>query len=183
MARRCALIALAGELAIEWGILPWEEGEATTAAGTILGWWLDRRGGTGSTEESQHVRAVRAYLSEFGSSRFVALSWEKLEGSPGRWVECHPDRPILSRTGWRRPTDAGDEYLIDRDGWAKMCASAGADPVEVAKTLTDAGHIKAGTGRNNTKAARLPHVGQIRVYAVQPTIFAEPQVAAASAAA
>jgi len=175
VARRCALVALAGELATEWGVLPWEDGEATTAAETILNWWVNRRGGVGSTEESQHVKAVRSYLSEFGASRFVALDRGVENGTLKHWIERHPDRPIISRSGWRRTcseTD-GDEYLLDKDGWQKMCALSGADPTEVAKTLLAAGHLAAGDGKNLTKVTRLPNMGRVRCYVVHPTIFAE----------
>lgn len=173
VARRCALIALAGELATEWGVLPWEAGEATLAARTVMGWWLGRRGTAGATEESQHVRTVRAYLSEYGSARFVALNWEHEHGQAGRWVERQPDRLIQSRTGWRRACSEGDgdEYLIDRDGWQKMCADSGADPAEVAKTLSTAGHLATGDGKNLAKRVRLPNVGSIRCYVVKPSIF------------
>ncbi len=173
VARRCALIALAGELATEWTILPWKAGEATLTARTVMGWWLGRRGGAGATEESQHVRTVRAYLSEYGSARFVALDLQLEHGQAGRWIERHPDRPIQSRTGWRRTSSdgEGDEYLIDRDGWQKMCADSGADPAEVAKTLAAAGHLAAGDGKNLAKRVRLPNVGSIRCYVVKPSVF------------
>jgi len=172
VARRCALVALSGELAIEWGVLPWEPLEATSAAETIMDLWLGRRDGVGATEESQHVKAVRAYLSEHGASRFVHL---RQEGDPTRWIESHPDRPIISRTGWRRNNGDGDEYLIDRDGWQKMCA--GADPGEVAKTLRAAGHLGRGDGKNLSRPVRIPRVGSLRCYIVKPSILAEPEIA------
>ena len=171
VARRCALVALAGEIATGWQILPWQTGEATQAGKAVLGLWVNRRGGIGSTEESQHIRAVRAYLSEFGTSRFVALDWVQEAGQAGRWTERHPDRPIVSRSGWRRSTDDGDEYLLDRDGWAKLCAQSSADPAEVAKTLAAAGHLAAGDGKNAAKRVRIPALGLVRCYVVRPSIF------------
>jgi len=107
VARRCALVALAGEIATGWHILPWEPMEATSAAETVMALPLGGRDGVGATEESQHVKAVRSYLSEYGASRFVHL---RQEGKPARWIESHPDRPIQSRTGWRRNNGGeGDE--------------------------------------------------------------------------
>ena len=186
VARRCALIGLAGELATEWGILPWQVGEATTAAETVLLWWVDRRGGAGSTEESQHIRTVRAYLSELGASRFVALQYSQGESGAWRWVERHEDRIIQSRTGWKRPVGdggEGDEFVLDRDGWAKMCAASGADPGEVAKTLNAAGHLGEGDSKNLTRYARLPSVGRVRCYIIKPSIFTEHEAGAAAEAA
>lgn len=111
VARRCALVALAGETASKWGVLPWREGEAERAARVVFDLWLGRRGGVGSNEESQHVRAVRTFLLEHGASRFVALAWD---GSAGKWIEKHPDRPVISRAGWRRENgiEESDEEAI-----------------------------------------------------------------------
>ena len=184
VARRCALIALAGEMAVEWGILPWPTGEATTAASTILGWWLGRRDNAGATEESQHIRTVRSYLSEFGGSRFVALNWTYEHVPAGQWVEKYPDRPVQSRTGWRRyapDTDAA-EYVIDRDGWHRICSDSGLDPVEVAKTLAAAGHLNTGEGKNLAKRVRVPGLANsIRCYVVRPSIFITAEDAGAPA--
>jgi len=172
VARRCALIAAAGEMAISWNILPWQEGDAVSCAETILDWWLNRRGGAGSTEESQHVKAVRGFLSEFGSSRFVAIQFNTEEN---RWIECFPGRPINSRAGFRRISDDGDEYLIAPDAWNDLCNKEGVDPLEVAKTLKEAGHLMvAATGHNLTKPVRVPSLGKTRFYVVAPSIFDGP---------
>ncbi len=178
VARRCALIALAGELAIEWRILPWAFGEAIEAAEVVMDWWVGRRGGTGSTEESQHVRAVRAYLSEFRLSRFIPLKWELDERHVGRWVEHNPENRILSISGWRRMTkgqdqeECAEEFILDGDGWEKLCSASSADPVEVAKTLAGAGHLStAEDGKNLMKQVRVPG-RKMRAYVVQPSIFA-----------
>jgi uncharacterized protein (DUF927 family) len=183
VARRCALIGLAGEFATEWGILPWQKKDAIKAAETILQWWINRRGGIGSTEESQHVKAVRAYLSEYGSSRFVALDRE-CQGPAESWTERYPDRPIPSRSGWRRMAGeaSGDEYLLDKDGWQKICAGYGANPVEVARTLRAANHLAPGDGKNLTKIVRIPNLGRVRCYIVRPTIFADAEDAKVEAA-
>ena len=42
VAGRFGVVAAAGELATEWGILPWEIGEATQAAAICFQAWLDR---------------------------------------------------------------------------------------------------------------------------------------------
>jgi len=176
VSRRCALIALAGELATEWGILPWEEGEAKRAAKQVLAWWLERRGGAGSTEDHQHVKAVRSYLTEYGPPRFVALTSQKPPGGqsgPERWVEKYPERLVTLRMGWRRMTadDEGGEFLIPGDAWAKICTTAGIDPAEAAKTLNRKGHLGKGDGKNLTRSVRVPGVGKIRAYVVLPSIF------------
>ena len=182
VARRCALVAAAGEMAIAWDILPWKEGDAARAAETILDWWLSRRGGAGSSEESQHVKAVRAFLSEFGASRFVALDWEQEHGKPGHWIERHPDRPIQSRAGWKRISGDGDQYLITTDAWHDLCSKAGVDPVETAKTLEAAKFLATpGDNKNLTKPIKVPGMTKTRFYVVEPAIFGSevPQATAA----
>lgn len=175
VARRCTLIALAGELATKSGCLPWQMGEATAAAEVILGLWIHRRGGTGSTEKIQHVKAVRSYLLEFGLSKFVPLGKDQSNGSV--WVERQTDRSVVSRIGWRRSSNGFDEeFLLPRDGWDKMCAASGADPTEVAKTLNRAGHLDSGDGKNLMKHVTLPNIGKTRVYIVKPSIFSDNEV-------
>lgn len=171
VARRCALVALAGEMAVEWGILPWPKGEATKDAAAVLDLWVGRRGGSGSAEESQHVKIVRAFLLEHGAARFVALRKE-LESKS--WVERHPDRPVVQRAGWRRAGDGddlSDEYLIAPDAWHELCSKGGADPAEVGKTLLGAGFLERGDGKNLTRTVRVPTVGKLRVYVINPKIF------------
>ncbi len=170
VARRCALVAAAGEFATEWGILPWPEGEATRAAEAVLDLWLGRRGDSGAAEESQHVRIVRAFLSENGASRFIAL---ERDVSSRKWVERHRDRPIVQRAGWRRPGEGNlDEYLILTDAWAELCSKAGADPGEVAKTLKSAGLLSPGEGNNLGKKVCVPGLPITRMFVIKPAIFA-----------
>src|SRR3569833_2693072 len=47
---RFGVIAVAGELAAAWNILPWQTGEATQAAATCFQAWLGERGGIGAGE-------------------------------------------------------------------------------------------------------------------------------------
>lgn len=175
VSRRCALIALAGELATGWDILPWKNGEAKRAAKQVLTWWVERRGGTGSNEEHQHVKAVRSYLTEYAPSRLVVLELRKVAGQPGpgRWMEKYPERPVASRIGWRRTTENDDvgEFLITGDGWAKICTAASVDPLDVAKTLKEKGHLGEGEGKNLMRKVTLPGVGPTRCYVVLPSIF------------
>lgn len=204
VARRLALVALAGQTAIEWGILPWPKGEALRAAQEVMDRWLGRRGGGGSAEATHHVSLVRTFLFEHGASRFVALRWD---GATRRWVETYPDRTVIQRAGWRRehgreetdaeavdrmqeeadraatyrhkheatavppPEHVADEYLIHIDAWREMCAKAGTDPTETAKTLKRAGFLIPGDGKNLQKQVRAPGVGNARFYVVSPAIF------------
>lgn len=66
---RFALVAAAGELAIEWGILPLEPGMAVDAARILFDQWIDDWGGTTSHESRSGIEQVRTFL-ETQRSRF-----------------------------------------------------------------------------------------------------------------
>lgn len=69
--RRFSLVAAAGELAIQWGILPVPKGSAAGAASRCFSDWLQHRGGTGSGEEKTILAQVRHFLEVKQISRFA----------------------------------------------------------------------------------------------------------------
>ncbi|WP_159993745.1 DUF927 domain-containing protein [Roseomonas sp. 18066] len=178
VARRFALISLAGELARAWGILPWPDGEATRAAQAMLAAWLVSRGGAGSGEEQQHLRAVRLFLLAHGASRFVALN--KADG--GDWQETFPDKTVPNRAGWRRRDAKGKEnYLIPPVIWREVCAEAGIDPTETARTLRDQGMLEPGDGKNLAQKVRIPGLDLVRCYSVKADLLGDSQPAEVAA--
>jgi len=92
---RFALIAAAGSLAIDAGILPWEAWEAVDAAKKCFEAWLEERGGVGSSEEQTGMIQVREFFQRHGSSRFEA--W----GADG-------EGRVIERCGYKRKNDQGD---------------------------------------------------------------------------
>lgn len=180
VARRFGLVAAAGTLASAWGVLPWPEAEAETAAATMLRGWLARRpGGAGSAEVAAQLERVRLFLSLHGASRFTVLvEGADNPGRPnGRWVEAHPDRPVANRAGWRKPrADAPrDEYLILPEVWnTDVCGPAGLDPVATAKALAIAGGLRRGSDRLTVKE-RVPGLeNPAWVYAVSAALLEAP---------
>jgi uncharacterized protein (DUF927 family) len=172
VARRFALVAVAGELAVEWGILPWPEGEAERAARTLLEQWRDGRGGDADSAEAlEAVERVRLFLAEHGRSRFVLL--EREPGSSAWREVVDPARPVIRMAGWRRPTrDGRYEYLIDPDVWrAEVCQ--GIDAATAARTLIALGHMEPGEGRKAAKKERVPGRGSLRVYVVKADFMGE----------
>jgi uncharacterized protein (DUF927 family) len=102
VARRFALVAVAGELATEYGLTGWEKGEATRAASGCFLAWVNVFG-LGSREEWKLLEQVRSFFQLHGSSRF-----ENLDGDPGQ--------RIINRCGFYRVVDA--EAKIGADGKA-----------------------------------------------------------------
>jgi putative DNA primase/helicase len=94
VANRFGLVAVAGEMAIEAGILPWTPGTANWAAVECLQSWIDLRGGVDSSEKAQAAKGVLDFLIR-ESSRFAP-----------RRDDSSLDRRGLA--GWYEPSPNGD---------------------------------------------------------------------------
>jgi uncharacterized protein (DUF927 family) len=68
-AQRFGVIAVAGELAISFGIVPWNKGAADAAAAWALDRWIEGRGGVAAAEKDQAIRQVRQFIEKHGESR------------------------------------------------------------------------------------------------------------------
>ena len=123
-----ALVAMAGELAAEWGIVPWPEGTGLdTALWAYQAWREGRPKGQGETV--QILRSVADFLAAHGDSRFSSL-------------HPHSDshQPIIhDRAGWWRDTDRGRVFLFTPGGLRE--ASAGFDFRRAIKALETAGWL------------------------------------------
>lgn len=71
--KRFALIAAAGELAIRFGILPWPEGTAVSAARQFFARWVNSRGGLENSEIQMVKKAIRDYFEKYSLQRFINL--------------------------------------------------------------------------------------------------------------
>ena len=119
VAGRFGVVAAAGELATEWGILPWETGEATQAAAICFRAWLDQRGGIGSGEVQAGIRQVQAFFEQHGTSRFP---------------EIGDELRTINRCSWRRRDGEGWEFLVLPEAWrTEVCR--GIDSEMTAKAL------------------------------------------------
>lgn len=157
VAQRFGLLAAAGELAVEFGVLPWPAGEPTTAARICFEAWLAARGGDGPAEIDDAIELLRATI-ERDTSRFQD-------------IRCK--RAVTQRLGFIRSGDDETEYLIQRESWRALMA--GRDASRLARELADRGILKRdGEGRAN-RHERLP--GQKkpeRVYVVlHSALFAD----------
>ena len=102
-ANRFALAALAGELATEFGLTGWQEGEAVEAAAMMFSVWLGQRGKEGNSEQHDLVQQMSGFLERHGSSRF----------------EPHPNESqqiVRDRAGWITHRNGEVLYLLNSDG-------------------------------------------------------------------
>ena len=73
--KRFALIALAGEIATEYGITGWEKGQALTDIHICFQHW--RKGfGKGDKEDQQILQEVKGYIDKYSDSRFTNRKYE-----------------------------------------------------------------------------------------------------------
>ncbi len=186
--RRFALVAAAGELATRHGFTGWPEGAATEGVKRCFHAWVGARpAGFGSSEKTEALRQVRAYLEKNGDALFTW--WH-------RAMDDHKPNTAL-RAGFKRMTDetgqpvkydSADEYCDARAGSGgkstdghlveylvfpesfKNEVCKGLDAHFVAKVLKDAGALKFESGRDTIRQ-RLPGIGKAPVFHILPAVF------------
>ena len=152
VARRFALVAVAGELASHYGLTGWARGEGERAAIACFAAWLESFGGIGNREERTMLAQVRAFFEAHGASRFED-------------VNATQDQRIVNRAGFYRIGAGGArEFLVLPEAFKReLCA--GLDDKAAAKTLLAQGWIAAGGDGRTTQKPRLPGMGTAtRVY-------------------
>jgi putative DNA primase/helicase len=89
VAARFAIVALAGELAIEYGVVPWPEGDAAKAALIGLETWQSQRPALGNAEPRQIIEQVSAFIDRHSDARFShkESSVENVRDRAGWWDE------------------------------------------------------------------------------------------------
>ena len=127
VADRFGLVAAAGELAREFGIVPWQKGEALEAARRCLTDSLDSRGGTEAGEVQSAISQVRLFIEQHGDFRFETIGT--------------PDRAVNNRAGWRKGDGPEREWLIPPETW-KAEVTTGHNPKLVARELAERKMLK-----------------------------------------
>ncbi len=162
VAGRFGLLAAAGELGVELGVLPWPKGEATRAARTCFAAWLSQRGGSGPQEIQKGIDAVKTFLLRFGAARF-------------QHVEVNLDSPVAPKdlAGFRDGDgDEGQAYHIFPQVWRdEVCA--GFDANAIARALAADGKLKLAADGKITRSKRLPRLGFKRVIHILPALLAD----------
>lgn len=158
VAQRFALIAAAGELATDYGLTGWPAGEAQRAAHACFDSWLSARGSSGNAEPLAMLAQVRAFLSAHGESRFS--KWDSHSGEPR----------TINRAGYRRETDNGPEYFVDREIF-KLEIAKGFDARQVAQMLVAHGALRTEADGTTTRKERMPDGRSVRVYRITPHLW------------
>ncbi len=85
-ASRFALAALAGELATEYGLTGWTEGDALNAAVLCFELWRSLRG-QGNHENRQIIDQVRCFIERHGDSRFSKIGTDRIVNNRAGYFE------------------------------------------------------------------------------------------------
>lgn len=139
-AERFGAVAVAGELAIMFGVLPWPPQAAYEAAARLYHRWAAGFGRDRTREATEVLRLARKALE-------TRSRWENT-GDADAEPELDLVKPregearSLEPYGARRVRGAEVTYLFSRSGWA--AAFPGHNAREVAKILDDAGFLEAG---------------------------------------
>jgi uncharacterized protein (DUF927 family) len=173
VASRFALIVAAGELAIEYGVLPWPEGEAMRAAGACFGVWLSARGGSGCGEDTVALAQVRAFIEAHGESRFTYLTPPSEKGGDAAAPEA---ARTINRAGFRRRVGNRDaeqwEFLVLPEIW-KNEVCKGLDPARTAELLHGRKLLLGWTRKHPACAITIPGEGKRRVYRISGAIMGD----------
>jgi uncharacterized protein (DUF927 family) len=151
VARRFALVAVAGELATCYGLSGWKEGEASDAVQACFRSWLDGFGGTGNREERALLKQVKAFFEAHGASRFE--NWNATD-----------EQRVLNRAGFFKAADEGRLFYVLPEAFANEICK-GFPAKWAAQTLLTAGWLDGGEGARATQKPRLPGIGPTRCYA------------------
>lgn len=182
VADRFALVAAAGEIAIWLGVLPWEEGEAMTEIGRVYEDWIDGRGGDGSREDINLIKALREFLMRHGLRRFDSL--RRIETASGGGHEGTADdyvSNVIDRVGFREQVSANNnepvfyDYVIPAATWDSFIRddlkATSMTGIDAAKAIRDAGFLKVGSRGMTVKRTLLTVGKQVRCYTILHTIM------------
>ncbi|SPJ25449.1 DUF927 domain-containing protein [Palleronia abyssalis] len=170
--RRFALFAVAGETAIQAGLLPWPPGTARDALADLARLWKAERG-PGAHDDIKALARVRAFVAAHGRSRFEDLG-PVLEDGARRPDDgsARETRPVHNRAGFRRSEPQGETFYVFGEVFrGEICADL--DATRVARHLRDTGVLLPGEGNRLARKVRLtPETGSARFYVLR-NLFAD----------
>ncbi len=160
VADRFAIMALAGELAIEHNLLGWPTGSATRACLLLFNEWLARMG-DGNAEDRQILRGIADFIALHGDSRFSDVRAE------------HANLTVRERAGFYEVNDDKRLYLFNTP--ALLEAASGFGKERIVRTLVSAGALakvdEETKGSRRTKKYRTPGGGSSRFYVIDPDLL------------
>ena len=156
-AGRFALMAFAGELATEYGLTGWGQGDAIKAAAESFKAWRSMRG-RGNDERRQILEQVSGFIERHGDARF-----SDADANANGEIQIQ----IRDRAGWWRDSSAGRVYLFTSGGMRE--AVKGFDFKRALDAVQEAGALPApgADGKRGTpERIKARGAGTIRLYTI-----------------
>ncbi|MDH4572511.1 DUF927 domain-containing protein [Salinicola acroporae] len=153
VADRFAVIGLAGELAIEYGLLPWPPTSAARACRQLFLEWLASVG-DGNAEDRQILAALSDFIALHGDSRFSDIA------------ATLPNPNVRHRAGYFEIDNGKRLYLFNRASLAE--AADGYGRARIIRTLETSGVLAKTDGNRHQKNYRLPGGGSARFFVIDP---------------
>ena len=154
VADRFAVIALAGEMAIAYGLLPWSAGSALADCQLLYGEWLSRVG-SGNAEDRQILAGLADFIDRHGSSRFSTIDAQD------------PDK-VLNRAGYWELAASKRLYLFNKSALIEAAHGYGLSRIIKALEGVNALTKRDADRKRHTKKYRLPGGGYAGLYVIDP---------------
>jgi len=160
---RFALIATAGVLAANWGIVPFGAGDVTAAMAALFNVWIkQQRGHIEASEKVKAVQALLACIDTHGGSRFDGTPWDDAS------------KPVFNRLGYRKLSEIHElDFLFTPSGLREVFQDVGLDFRRAIAYCSDAGLFEKDAGGRNSISITVPDIGKQRVYFVKASALAE----------
>ncbi|MFO1225962.1 DUF927 domain-containing protein [Roseateles sp.] len=189
VARRFALVAVAGELACEAGITGWASNVATTAARRCFDDWLTARGHSGNGEEAAMLSQVKAWIEKNGDALLTSVhrahddhrpntplraGFKRKVDENGKPVKFDEAQAYVDKRSDPESTDsfhAVTEYLILPEAWRREVCK-GLDARAVAELMRTRGHLVSDKG-GLQRTHRVPGQGLMKVYHLKASVMVD----------
>lgn len=158
VARRFALVGVAGEIATAAKLVEWQKGQSSTAAIACFSAWREAFGDTGNREDRALIDRLRAFMSMHASSRFERFGYDAT------------DARTLNRAGFVRTENGMNRYWMLPDTFrSEICK--GVERSHAEKLLIEEGYIQAGGDGRATINREFGDHSKMRVYVLTQKVF------------
>lgn len=160
VARRFALVAMAGEIATHYELTGWTRGTACNPAEKCFNAWLKDFGEHGNREDRAILSQVRAFFEKEGASRFEN--------------ENHPNSErLFNRAGFFHTDSEGFRVFMVLSEVYRKEICQGFEPKMVNKVLINAGWIVPGNDGKASQKRRIKGIGIPRCYIFTEKVWSD----------
>jgi len=168
VANHFANVAVSGELAIEYGILPLQKGSVFSAIQKCVVDWIRSRGSTGDFEIEQGIDKLRLFLELHGDSRFTPIG-NNVPDMINHEI-AGDQKTTFNRAGFKKIENAVIQYWIFPETFKKEFCN-GQDASRFKKALFEREYLIKGSDGKYSISKDVPGLGKKRVYVVSAKIF------------